>query len=267
MAQVAGELDAYETVIYEASHALIEADTAHCVAYVLRAAALLERRGSLVDAFAADVARTEVNIEARRATVEALRLELQLGAAGLGGVDTAALNAAAAVKSAGDREAAEKAGARDLRYRPAMLLRYVAHFAVTCHDPRHALWTVVLGLVSKTNIFILKSQKRRLNSYHAHRIAAGTKTTVTLRNDILVGLASSGDVRAVRDLLGRDFCADAGANAEHSAAGRAESDSRFWGTPRMLQKVLVPLVASNSFPAISWDRPGRRRSRRSPARA
>lgn len=75
---------------------------------------------------------------------------------------------------------------------------------------------MLYGILSKVNIFLLKSQKRRLNAYHAHKLAHSA--TTALRADILVGLAAGGDVRAVRDLLGREFTAHGGANVAHSAA-------------------------------------------------
>lgn len=59
MAQLTDELDRIDDVVAEASHALIEADTEHCAAYTLRAARLLERRGSLIAAFSALTAKVE----------------------------------------------------------------------------------------------------------------------------------------------------------------------------------------------------------------
>ncbi|KAK7249997.1 hypothetical protein SO694_000056117 [Aureococcus anophagefferens] len=202
MEQVRRELDELEAVVDEASHALIEADTRHAVAYVSRAARLLERRGSLIEAFGAITAKVEVSMEARKATVEALKLELQLKAEGLGSAhaDTTAMNSAQAVFVAGNREAMDKASKGDLRYKPMLVLKFLASFAATTHDPRGTLWTTLLGVLGK-----------------AKKIAASKHSS--LRDDILVGLAAAGDVSAVRDLLDRDFCAaGGGANAHHSAA-------------------------------------------------
>ena len=111
----------------------------------------------------------------------------------------------------------DKASKGDLRYKPMLVLKFLASFAATTHDPRGTLWTTLLGVLGKVNIFLLKSNHRRLNAYHAKKIAASKHSS--LRDDILVGLAAAGDVSAVRDLLDRDFCAaGGGANAHHSAA-------------------------------------------------
>ncbi|KAH8066049.1 hypothetical protein JL722_447 [Aureococcus anophagefferens] len=179
MEQVRRELDELEAVVDEASHALIEADTRHAVAYVSRAARLLERRGSLIEAFGAITAKVEVSMEARKATVEALKLELQLKAEGLGSAhaDTTAMNSAQAVFVAGNREAMDKASKGDLRYKPMLVLKFLASFAATTHDPRGTLWTTLLGVLGK-----------------AKKIAASKHSS--LRDDILVGLAAAGDVSA-----------------------------------------------------------------------
>ena len=139
-------------VVDEASHALIEADTAHCVAYVTRAARLLERRGSVIEAFGACVAKVEMSMEARKATVEALKLELQLESLGLGAGETKAMQSAAAVTIAGNREAMSKAAEGDMRYKPMLILKYLAAFAATTHDPRGA------GAEEKRAFFFLGPQ-------------------------------------------------------------------------------------------------------------
>ena len=212
MEQVRRELDELEAVVDEASHALIEADTRHAVAYVSRAARLLERRGSLIEAFGAITAKVEVSMEARKATVEALKLELQLKAEGLGSAhaDTTAMNSAQAVFVAGNREAMDKASKGDLRYKPMLVLKFLASFAATTHDPRGTLWTTLLGVLGKVNIFLLKSNHRRLNAYHAKNRAAkeseiptpapvGPVVPVGVGAGVQGGVADEADARRLLD--------------------------------------------------------------------
>ena len=76
-----------------------------------------------------------------------------------------------------------------------------------------------MGVVAKVNVWASKTEKRRLNAYHARKKAFAETAATDLRSDVVVGLAARGDGSKLRDLLRREFVGwGDGANATHSAA-------------------------------------------------
>ena len=127
------------------------------------------------------------------------------------GDEIAAMNATREVHAKARKEAIDKARLMDLRYRPEILLGALARSACETHNPREALWTLLLGVAARVNLFILQNNKTRLFVHEAQRLS----TDSALRGDIFVGLAMRGEEGKLRDLLRRGY---ASADVCHSAA-------------------------------------------------
>ena len=107
------------------------------------------------------------------------------------------MNATREVHAKARKEAIDKARLMDLRYRPEILLGALARSACETHNPREALWTLLLGVAARVNLFILQNNKTRLFQHEAQRLS----TDSALRGDIFVGLAMRGEEGKLRGIF------------------------------------------------------------------
>ena len=142
---------AFESIEEDAALALIEADVNGCAAFIARATRRLEERRVMIRMFAPICRELETSIQARKKATEVVLND--------DGDEIAAMNATREVHAKARKEAIDKARLMDLRYRPEILLGALARSACETHNPREALWTLLLGVAARVNLFILQNNK------------------------------------------------------------------------------------------------------------
>ena len=190
----------FEAIAADAALALVEADVKGCAAFVARAARRLEERRVMIKSFAPLCRELATSLEARTKATEAV-LDLD-------GDEKQALEATRAAMKKGREAAVHDARRGDLQYKPDILLKQLARHACQTHDAREALWTLLLSVAAKVNLFILQNDKTRVE-------ARKSSLQSPLRDDLFVGLAMRGDGAKVRDLLERGYVS---CDVRHSSA-------------------------------------------------